>query len=271
MSEKKYTQKQVLEANFHNQWGLSSETESLDVRKYFEAETSVDYKLADKLLGDLYGKKILDLGCGLGEASVYFALKGGSVAALDIAPAMLTCVERLAKKYKVEERIQVFEAPAEKIPFAAESFDLVFGGNVLHHVDIPKASREIKRVLKKGGKAVFIEPLGYNPVIQVYRMMAGDIRTKMEKPFYFKDIEILGRDFRGVKHIEHQFLTTLIFVWFFLGERLSPSKVRYWKRIIDKSEKYATAFRILFKIDKVVLKIPHLNKMCWSTVIQLCK
>lgn len=271
MANKNYTKKQTNEVEFHNHWGNSADIESIDVDRYFSAETSLDFRLAKKLLGSLEKKKVLDLGCGLGEASVYFALQGAKVVALDISPGMLDCVRKLAERYQVGKFINAVEAPVEKTPLPDESFDLVFGGNVLHHVNLTKASREIRRVLKKGGKAVFIEPLGYNPFIQVYRKMAGDIRTQMERPFFFKDIHKLARGFRNVNHYEQQLFTTLIFVWFFLGECLNPSKVRYWKRIIDESERYARSFKILATIDKFVLKLPYIKRMCWSTIIELDK
>lgn len=269
--KKKYTKNQIREAEFHDQWGSSTQIDGIEVSKYFTAETSVDFKLAEKLLGSLKNKKILDLGCGLGEASVYFALQGAKVTALDISPKMLECVKKLAGRYRVSPQIKVIESAAESIPCQKNSYDLVFGGNVLHHVNIKKASREIKRILKKDGKAVFIEPLGYNPIIQIYRNLAGDVRTKMEHPFTFKDIREVGSSFKKVNHYEQQLLTTLIFVWFFFGERLNPSKVRYWKRIIDKSEKYAAAFRLLSAVDSIILKTPFINRMCWSTVIELVK
>lgn len=271
MNTKHYTKKQVEEAKFHDQWSNLVEVGKIDVIKYFSAEASSDYRLAMSLLGDLKKKKILDLGCGLGETSVFFALQNTKVIASDISPGMLACVQKLAQKYKVHTKIKLVESPAEKIPLENESVDLVFGGNVLHHVDIVKTSKEVRRVLKKGGKAVFIEPLGYNPIIQIYRYLAGDIRTKMERPFTFKDIHVLGKNFRSVRHMEKQLLTTFIFIWFFLGERTNPKKVRYWKKIIDEGEKYEKIFRTLEKIDSIILNVPFLKRMCWNTVIELVK
>ncbi len=271
MRNNKYTQKQTDEMNFHNQWGNSTEVEAIEVEKYFQAETSPDFRLAKKLLVDLKNCHILDLGFGLGEASIYFALQGAQVTALDISPGMLVCVKKLSKKYGVEKKIKLVESPAEKIPLQNESFDLIFGGNVLHHVDISKTSKEIKRILKKGGKAIFIEPLGYNPMIQIYRKLAKDVRTKMERPFTFSDIKKLGKGFRYITHTEQQLFTTLIFVWFFVGERLNPSRARYWKKIIDESERYAKVFKFLEKIDWLILKIPLLKMLCWNTVVELRK
>lgn len=271
MKKARYTKKQVDEATFHDQWSNLVEIEKIDVEKYFSTEPSFDYQLAINMLGDIKEKRILDLGCGLGESSVYFALRGTKVIAVDISPGMLVCVRRLAEKYGVSSDIKYIEAPAEKIPLPSASVDLVFGGNVLHHVDIEKTSKELKRILKRGGKAVFIEPLGYNPIIQIYRKLAGDVRTKMERPFTFQEVRLLGKNFKSVRHVEKQFLTTLIFVWFFLGERVSPRKVRYWKKIVDECERYERAFKILKRMDSMVLKIPFLNRMCWNTVIEVIK
>lgn len=271
MGKSTYTKKQIEEAKFHDQWSSLADIEKIDVQKYFSTEVASDYRLAMEFLGDLKNKKILDLGCGFGETSVYFALQGAKVISLEISPGMLMCVGKLADKWGVRRKIKLVESPAEKIPLESESVDLVFGGNVLHHVDIKRTSKEVKRILKIGGRAVFIEPLGYNPLIQIYRYLAGDVRTKMERPFTFRDIKLFGKGFKSVQHRERQLLTTLIFVWFFLGERISPKEVRYWKKINDESDRYEKAYRILKKIDFAILKIPLINRMCWNTVIKVIK
>lgn len=245
--------------------------DGISVEKYFSAPTAIENRFALKLMGPLKGKRILDLGCGFGESSICFALKGAEVFALDISAKMLGCVKILAEKYELGKFIIPIKAPAERIPLESESVDIVFGGNVAHHIDIPVVSKEIKRVLKKGGRAIFIEPLTYNPLINIYRKIAKDVRTKMERPFTFKDIQTFGTSFSRVCHHEFQLFTTMIFVWFFFVERLDPNEVRYWKRYIERGEDYATAFKILHKIDDVVLRIPFLRRFCWNTVIELIK
>jgi len=210
----KIKERNKAEELFHDDWARKADMGVVLPEKYFTSPTSVECKYALLRMKSLSGKKILDLGCGFGEASVWFALKGAKVISLDISAKMLNCVKKLAKRYKVERKIRLVKSSAEKLPFKNESIDLIFGGNILHHTDIKAVSKEIKRVLKPKGKAIFIEPLAYNMLINIYRKMARDVRTKMEKPFSFRDIKNLTNGFNKASHEEFQLFTTLIFVWF---------------------------------------------------------
>lgn len=260
------------EESFHDEWAKITRVEDIDVVAQFEGETSPEYREAVSLLGIIRGKKILNIGCGLGEEVVYLALKGANVVAIDISTEMLKFTKKLAKKYGVSKKVVYRHMSAEKLEFGSETFDLCFGCNILHHVNIDKAIKEIWRVLKPGGSAVFSEPLGYNSVINIYRVMACKVRTDHEHPLRFEDLNKIKNIFSNFDHREFQLFTLLIFIWFFLGERLHPNKVRYWKKIISESEKYGKVFTILYKIDRIVLKyIPYLKKYCWITIIKVQK
>jgi len=261
--------KQKIEEKFHDDWAETVNPEEIKVEKFFLSPTAVEFRYVASLIGNIKNKTFLDLGCGFGEASVWFAMNGAKVFALDISPNMLKCAKRLAQKYKVD--ITPIRSPAESIPLDVESIDIVFGGSILHHADIEKTAKELKRVLRKGGRAFFIEPLSYNPLIKIYRRLASDVRTPTEKPFTFDDIKFLAGYFRRCKHKEFHLFTTLIFVWFFIGERLHPGKVRYWRKFIEEGEKYKRIFLFLFRIDRFFLKIPFLKRFCWNTVIELIK
>src|SRR3546814_16824046 len=71
---------------------------------------------------------------------------------------------------------------AEAMTFPDDSFDLVFGSGIIHHLDIDRAFGEIARVLRPGGRAVFIEPLGLNPAIELYLRFTPSARTPDEPP-----------------------------------------------------------------------------------------
>jgi SAM-dependent methyltransferase len=119
------------------------------------------------LLGDAAGKKALDMGCGTGGNSCWLAKKGAIVTAIDISPANVARTLEWSQKNGVEVDARVMDC--EKLAFADRSFGLVFGSFILHHIDIGKAAPEIRRVLKDGGKAVFIENSGDNPLLMFFR------------------------------------------------------------------------------------------------------
>jgi 2-polyprenyl-3-methyl-5-hydroxy-6-metoxy-1,4-benzoquinol methylase len=258
------------EQDFHNQWARSVDLDGLLVRESFEAPTAIENRYALEQLGELRGKKVLDLGCGAGECSVYFALKGADVHSLDIAEEFLKVAEALAAKHGV--KITTRHAEAGGLPYPDASFDIVFGNGVLHHVELEPTAKEIRRVLRPGGKAVFVEPLPYNPAINVYRKMAAGVRTEDEKPLSFGQIESLRPYFSRMHHEEFWFASLLIFFHFFLVRRWHPSKVRYWKKVIEEGESYRGMFEGLQRADKFLLgRLPFLKRMCWNTVIVATK
>jgi len=74
---------------FHDDWANSIRVEDVQLDSVFEGPAALENKWILGQLGDLKGKRVLDLGCGLGEASVYFAKKGAIVTASDLSPQML--------------------------------------------------------------------------------------------------------------------------------------------------------------------------------------
>jgi len=270
----KLSQTKVLkeEENFHDNWAKSIDFDNLSILKAFEGPISPEYHFAINLLGNICNKEILNPGCGAGEESVYLSKRGANVLAVDISAKMLQVAKKLAKKFKVQDRIKFKKANVEKLPFKNDSFDLIFGNSTLHHINIENSAKEFHRVLKLGSKAVFIEPLFYNPVINYYRKIAKSVRTRYEHPLKYSDIKIFNKYFREVNHYEFQFLTLLIFCYFFLIERVHPNQDRYWKKIIREGERYATVFRLLYFFDKILLKVfPFLRPFCWVTVIEAIK
>jgi SAM-dependent methyltransferase len=84
---------------------------------------------------------------------------------------------------------------ANDLQFEDNSFDLVFGDAILHHLDFVKALDEIKRVLKPHGKMVFTEPLGNNPVGKVVRALTPHARTDDEQPLRWKELAEIKQRF----------------------------------------------------------------------------
>jgi 2-polyprenyl-3-methyl-5-hydroxy-6-metoxy-1,4-benzoquinol methylase len=118
-------------------------------------------------VGDLRGKRVLEYGCGLGEATVLLARSGARVSAFDLSPSSVEVTRRRAETNGLEVDLAV--AAGEDLPYADETFDVVVGVAILHHLDVERAGRELHRVLKPDGKAAFVEPMAMNPVLNFVR------------------------------------------------------------------------------------------------------
>ena len=105
------------------------------------------------------GDKLLDFGCGPGVYSIIFAKLGFEVFGFDISPSNITLAEELADRYDFSDRTHFKTGIGEQLNYEDESFDVIVGVDILHHVDIARAIKECMRVLKKGGRAFFKEPV----------------------------------------------------------------------------------------------------------------
>ncbi len=257
-----------IEESFHDDWAASIKMDDLDVYAAFTAKTVPEFHYALEALGELQGKTLLDVGCGPGESAIFLANQGARVTAVDISSGMIGVARELAARFDAPEaQLEFIQMSVEQLQFPDETFDLVFGSNLMHHCDVARASHEIARVLKPGGRAVFVDPLGYNPVINYYRRMAFKVRTPTEHPLLYSDLDKMAQSFRSLSHKEFQFTTLGIFIWFFLGERIHPSETRYWRKFVLEGDRYAAAFQKLYALDRFLLKyIPVLRRLCWNVV-----
>jgi len=259
------------EESFHDDWADSIDIDSVMVDEFFESALAPENRYIFGKLGDLNDKSVLELGAGAGEASVYFAKKGANVVATDLSGGMLKVVEKLAEKHGVSVKTE--KCSADSLPFADGSFDVVYAGNLLHHVDIAKTLAEAHRVLKNGGSFVSWDPLAHNPAINVYRRIATKVRTSDEHPLKMKELKIFKGIF-GKENVSYHtawFFTNFIFLKMYLIEKVDPNKERYWKRIYTHSHLYEKTYKKLEKADGGFLKIfPFMRRFCWNIII-ICK
>lgn len=103
--------------------------------------------------------ELLDLGCGPGDNSLRFSRIGYKVTGFDISASNIENCKKLFEQNNCSDRGHFLVSVAEKLEFKNESFEVVAGVDILHHIDIPKTMREVKRILKPGGVAVFREPV----------------------------------------------------------------------------------------------------------------
>lgn len=101
------------------------------------------------------GKMVLDVGCGIGLHTALYAKLGARVFAFDVSPKAIEVTRARLEHYGLSASLAVMMA--EQLQYPDALFDLVFGVDVLHHVEVDAAAREVSRVLKPGGFGLFLE------------------------------------------------------------------------------------------------------------------
>lgn len=254
------------EADFHDQWAMDTPLEKILVREAFEAPTAPENRCILKIMGDLRGKRLLDIGCGLGETSVYFALKGAQVTASDISPEMVERAKSLAKHHNTS--VEGVVAAGEDLPVPRGHFDIVFTANTIHHVpNKPQFFGMMRDTLKPGGLFCSWDPLAYNPVINVYRKMASGVRTEDETPLTFADVSLAGEYFENVQHREFWISTLSLFLKYYAIDRVHPNADRYWKRILRETNKSLWWWQPLRLADCLLTRIPLVKRLAWNMVM----
>ena len=116
------------------------------------------------------GQLILDAGCGPGTYGMILAQEGNMVIGLEISPEATQVAKHRADEKKVKFLPVIGDL--ERLPFEDNSFDLCFGGWVLHHFPDTSASvAELSRVLKPGGKIALAEPNESNWAMRFSRLV----------------------------------------------------------------------------------------------------
>jgi SAM-dependent methyltransferase len=170
----------------------SAEIRDANVRYHDAAAASYDSKWAidygeigggqvvaklEKALGRAPGHygRMLEIGAGTGYFTLNLLRRGivDAATAIDISPGMLDALSATAAQLGLE--VETLPADAERLPFADESFDLVLGHAVLHHIpDLNTALRECERVLKPGGTLTFMgEPSRHGDRIAILPKRVG--------------------------------------------------------------------------------------------------
>lgn len=257
------------EKEFHDEWASLIDLGNLNVESFFESSTAPENRFILKHLGDIKGKKLLDIGCGAGENSVYFAKKGAICTATDYSPGMVEVAKKFAKKNSVT--IETCVMNAMEMDFPDNTFDIAYASNILHHVDQFKTIKEMHRVLKSGGKACFWDPLKHNPIINVYRRIATKVRTEDEHPLDINIVKYARSLFKEVNYDTFWICSLWIFLQFYLIERVNPNKERYWKKIIYEEQRLRNEYLFLEKLDNFVKLIPFIKRFAWNIAVVATK
>lgn len=198
--------------------------------------------------------KILALGCGIGNYVVQLAEKGHFVTSIDISPKALDILRKRIKDTNLSENVSIKLMNVENLDFKKSSFDYCYGVAILHHLDLAKAIPVLKKVLKKNGELLFVEPTKYNYFVKKYRERTPDMRSDFEHPLSHDDIQLLKNNFSKVKISGCYFLQTLL-----------PAFIRH-------NEHFRLLRNLFDFFDNAILKIvPFLNLYCYSVIIKIEK
>jgi SAM-dependent methyltransferase len=206
-------------------------------------------------LYDPAGQDVLIYGCGEGNTAASLLGSGASsVTGFDISEAEIGRAQATAQKNGYADRVDFRTADAHRTPYPDQSFDLIVGIAILHHLELDVALAEIRRLLRPGGRAVFREPLVHNPLLRLGRLMTPAARTPDEHPFTVGDWALCQKHFPSFAHREVELLS----IPFIPVNLLLP---RRWQR--------ALAARVASLDDRLLARWPQLGRYARTTFIIL--
>lgn len=205
-----------------------------------------------EFVGDLEGKHVLEYGCGMGELTVLLARSGARVSSFDISAGSVEVTRRRAEIDGVADRIDVEVATAEDLPYEDETFEIVIGKAILHHIDPARGAHHLARVVKPGGRAVFTEPMGMNPLLVFARdhvPYPGKNPPGDDKPVNYDEIAAWGAGFSQVDLEEIQLLA-----------------------MVERGLGFGTKLPVLRRLDARLLdRFPPLRRYCRYVVMCMTK
>ena len=195
------------------------------------------------------GCRVLELGCGPDSVAWDLIERGFDVTGIDISAQAIDRARREAVRRDIDpSRFVVMNA--EALEFPAGSFDAIIGSSILHHLDLEASLRGIRRVLGPGGRALFYEPSGRNPMINAYRRLTPQQRSLDERPLTDADLRLLRRTFDHIR-LDHFHLMSLA--------ALALLQTRFFASVSERLE----------RIDQSVFRrIPRLRGLAWIIVIE---
>lgn len=214
----------------------------------------IGYRYALYLLKDdeIRNQDVLNIACGTGYESVILAKKGAKVFAFDISLESVKIAQKKAILNKVSEKIHTEIMSVYDLGFSDETFKYVYGCACLHHFDREKALKEIHRVMKPGGMAVFFEPYSGSKWLKRFREFIPVKKAKISPD----EDQLTDADIREVKKIFKE-VTITEYGLFNRLQRLCSWK---WFGIM------------LCKIDAwILIRFPVMRKFARNIVIKVVK
>ena len=229
---------------------FADNTRARRAHKFYAVATTASRHFHALINENCIGQKVLEYGCGEGKRSLALARRGADVVGIDVSVEGIQQATAQARAEGLEDKLTFEVMNAEALEFPNDHFDIVCGSGILHHLNLDSACHELARVLKPEGRAVFFEPLGHNPLINLYRKLTPNMRTEDEHPLLVRDLETLVGYFHEA-HIYYFVLCALMAVPF----RALPG--------------FKGLLAILEWFDGILLRLPFMKRQAWLVIVQL--
>ncbi len=177
-------------------WESSDKWHSRFPHVFFSPNSTRYEKLFFDLITDrAAGKSALEIGCADGLAAKKISDSGARyVLGIDVSEEFIRKAKAIEVRGKLEFRC------TDAVGAAEGKYEVIFGRSILHHIDFQTAlARFYNENLAKGGLMVFMEPLGANPLIRLYQLLARTAHTPDEKSFGRAELRWLRTHFPNVK------------------------------------------------------------------------
>jgi ubiquinone/menaquinone biosynthesis C-methylase UbiE len=208
-------------------------------------QASTDFFQAE-ILRRAEGKTVLEYGCGPGTHSFKLANVASRVVGIDISEVAIEKAKERARTRGVGN-VEFHVMNAEQLEFPDDVFDLVAGRAIVHHLDVRRCFSTVSRVLKPTGAALFQEPLGHNPLINLYRGATPNLRTVDEHPLLMSDLATAREFFHRVDY--RPFILTSLAAAALHGTPL-----------------FGAALRLFNALDSGLFIAPLLRRYAWTSV-----
>lgn len=238
------------ERDFHNhRFADDSERDSRVGRFYSAIEYGFEL-YRRRVSEESTGRWLLEYGCGNGQLAFDIAEQARQVVGIDISDVAIEQARSIAALRGLQNVTFVVDN-AEAMQLADQYVDVVAGSGIVHHLDIPKSMREVRRVLRNGGTAIFAEPLGHNPLLNWYRRRTPELRTVDEHPLLERDLRNMAGEFKSMKVTYFGLIAPVLGLF---SRETSPD---------------SAATRFVWWLDRVVCGIPFLSRYAWYCVVEL--
>lgn len=212
-----------------------------------------DYKWRTFQYQKYRGRKVLEVGCGLGIDSVKFAKHGAELTCIDLSDTAVRCTRGFLESLDLEAT--VLQGAVEHLEFPDESFEVVYAYGIIMHVpDERRAIAEIRRVLKPGGEALVVLYHRRSWYWLLARLTGTNVESELGDP--------------GIKRVHSLDEVRELFRNF---SRIDISLDRFPKRTRRRGGLRAFLFNWVFVPATSVIPRPLIRPFGWHIIIKAIK